>query len=564
MILGKKEVKSVFATVSGIGTTTADIAKLWAERIPQLGIITTKSIGKEPKEGNAEPIICQVSKRSFRNAVGLSNPGCEAFAEELRKIYPLPGGKFLLTSIFGKDAEELRYVAMKLAPYSDGLELNFSCPHAEQGYGASIGSSEELTYELTKAVKESVKMPVVVKLAPNVKDIAKIAKAAERAGADAISAINTSEPKEFLDAYTKKPILTNTIGGLSGEEIRKAGLKCVKEISQAVSIPIIGIGGVFSAKDVQEYLDAGASIIGIGSALAGMSTEKVMRYFEMLESDLENKTNNASKLVANDNIMCYQPFKIKKIETLDSDLKIFYFDKSIAAKPGQFVFTWIPGHHEKPFSIADDAPLTLVVRKVGHHTSKLFQLREGDTLMIRGPYGNSSSFKKSDRVILVGGGTGAAPLRFLAKQLKNPIIFLGCRKNKHLLFKKEFESFGKLIATSEDSNQGCYKLVTEALEDYLSKENVENVYFFNCGPESMMKAAFEIEKEYTSLDKIFCCVERYCACGVGLCGKCAIDGLRLCVDGPVFEGMRLEISQDFGNFRREKNGKRTSFSTSVC
>ncbi|MDP2908622.1 MAG: dihydroorotate dehydrogenase electron transfer subunit [Nanoarchaeota archaeon] len=559
MRLGKKEVKGLFATVSGIGTTTADIIYLWAKRIPQLGIITTKSIGKEPKEGNVEPIICQVGKRSFRNAVGLANPGCEAFAEELKEIYPLPNGKFLLTSIFGKTAEELSCVARVLAPYSDGLELNFSCPHAEKGYGATIGSSKELTYKFTKAVKDVVSIPVVVKLTPNVDNIAEIAKAAEDAGADAISAINTCDPKEFVDSYTKKPVLTNVVGGLSGEEIRKVGLRCVKEISDAVSIPVIGLGGVVNAKDVKDYLDAGASVVGIGSALAGMSTEKVVEYFKLLEKDLSDGTNDAEKLTLDRIVMGYEPFKIKKIKKVADDLKIFYFDKDTDAKPGQFVFTWVPGHHEKPFSIAYNAPLVLAVRKFGHHTSRLFELKKGDTVMIRGPYGNGLAFKDDAEVFLVGGGTGAAPLYFLARQLKNPVIFIGGKNKGQLLFEKELKKLGRLVIATDDGSKGFHGFVTDALKGYLEKNDVKGAYFFNCGPEVMMKKAFEVEKSYTSLDKIYSSVERYCACGVGLCGKCSFDGKRLCVDGPVFDGACLANSKEFGVFKRDKSGKKVSF-----
>ncbi len=555
MKLGRKEVKG-FATVSGICTTTADVIKLWAEKIPQLGIITTKSIGKEPKEGNVEPIICQVSRRSFRNAVGLSNPGCEAFAEELKEIYPLPNGKFLLTSIFGKTVEELQYVAKVLAPYSDGLELNFSCPHAEPGYGSTIGSSKEITYKFTKAVKDVVNVPVVVKLTPNVDNIGEIAKAAESAGADAISVINTCKPEEFIDPYTKKAVLTNVVGGLSGEDIKKVGVKCVKEISDVVSIPIIGLGGVVNANDVKDYLNAGASIVGIGSALAGMSTEKVVEYFKLLEEDLANGTNNAERLTLDKIIMGYEPFKVKKIKKVYKDLKIFYFDKGIDAKPGQFVFTWIPEHHEKPFSIAYNDPLVLAVRKVGSHTSKIFDLKKGSEVMVRGPYGNGIELDKDAEIYLVGGGTGAAPLYFLAKQLKKPVIFLGGKNKKQLLFEKEFKKLGKLVVATDDGSKGFHGFVTEALEDYLKKNKVGDAYFFNCGPEIMMKKAFDIEKRHTSLEKVYASVERYCACGVGMCGKCAIDGKRLCVDGPVFEGVNLEASEDFGSFKRDKTTKK--------
>ena len=552
--IGKKEINGLFATVSGIGTTTTDIIKLWAEKIPQLGIITTKSIGKEVKEGYSEPILCQVDKKTFRNAVGLTNPGCKDFAQELKEIYPLPNNNFLLTSIFGKTAEELQYVAKTLAPYSDGLELNFSCPHAEKGYGSSIGSSKELTYKFTKAVKDVVDIPVVVKLTPNVDNIAEIAKAAENAGADAIAAINTCEAKETLENHTKKPILSNVKGGLSGQGIKDIGLKCIKEISDVVSIPIIGMGGISSAKDVKDYLDSGASVIGVGSALASMNTETIAKYFEYLDSDLKNGTNQAEGLTLNKIVMQYSPFKIKKIKQVSNDLKIFYFDKSLEAKPGQFVFTWIPGHHEKPFSIAYNDPLVLAIREVGYHTSELFKLKEDDELMVRGPYGNKLVFQEDANVLLVAGGTGVAPIHFMAKQLNNPVIFTGGKNKDQILFKDEFEKIGKLVVATDDGSMGFKGSVTDALEDYLQKNNPKDVYFFNCGPELMMKKALDIEKNYTNVANIHCSVERMCSCGVGLCGKCSFDGLRACVDGTIFDGVYLENSKDFGVQRRDKCG----------
>lgn len=556
--LGKKEVKGLFATVSGVCANTSDVIHLWAKKIPQLGVITTKSIGKESKQGNPEPILCQVDKKTFRNAVGLANPGCEAFARELKEIYPLPDGKFLLTSIFGKTAEELKYVAKTLAPYSDGLELNFSCPHAEPGYGSSIGSSKELTYRFTKAVKDVVDIPVVVKLTPNVDNIKEIAKSAEDAGADAISAVNTYNPEETLENHTKKPILSNVHGGMSGEGVKEVGLKCVKDISSVVSIPIIGMGGVSSAQDVKAYLNAGADIVGIGSALAGMNTDTIIKYFECLDSDLENGTNNAKNLTLDRIIMQYNPFKIKKVQQVSDDLRIFHFDKGLEAKPGQFVFTWLPGCHEKPFSIAYDDPLVLAVRKVGHHTSGLFKLKENDQLMIRGPYGNGVVFNKDANVFLVAGGTGVAPVYFLTRKLNNPTVFLGCKSKDQILFKEEFEKLGKLVVSTDDGSLGFHGLITDALEEYLEKKDIKDCYFFNCGPEVMMRKAFDIEKKYSDLSSIYCSVERMCSCGIGLCGKCSFDGLRACVDGTVFDGVRLEKSKDFGIRKREKDGSLVS------
>jgi len=555
MKLGKKKIKG-FATVSGIGTTTSDIIKLWSKKIPSLGLITTKSVGLDPKKGNSEPIICQLDEKTFRNAVGLTNPGCHKFAEELKEIYPLPDDKFLLTSIFGKTADELRQVAEIVAPYTDGLELNFSCPHAEKGYGSTIGSSKDLTYKFTKAVKDAVDLPVVVKLTPNVNNIGEIAKAAENAGADAIAAINTYNPDETIEQYTGKPILSNNKGGMSGKGVKDIGLKCVKEISDAVSIPIIGMGGISSAKDVQDYIDAGASIVGIGSALAGMDTQTVIKYFEYLDLDMKNGSDNAKKLTLDKMIMKYKPFKIKKIEKVSSDLRIFHFDKGLKAKPGQFIFTWIPGSHEKPFSIAYDNPLVLAIRKIGHHTSSIFNLKENDELMIRGPYGNSLPLKKDDKVLLVAGGTGAAPAYFLAKQVDNPIIFIGGKTKDQILFKDELEKIGTLVTATEDGSLGFQGFVTDALEDYIKNNNVKDAYFFNCGPELMMEKSFDIEKKYTDLSRIFCSIERMCSCGTGLCGKCSFDGLRSCVDGAIFDGIHLDKSSDFGNYRRNKTGEK--------
>ncbi len=559
MKLGKKEIKGLFATVSGVGTTNGDIINLWAKLIPQIGIITTKSIGLEPKQGNPEPIICQVNEKTFRNAVGLPNPGCKAFAEELKKIYPLSEGKFLLTSIFGKTTEELQIIAQTLAPYSDGLELNFSCPHAEEGYGSYIGSSKELTAKYTKAVKDVVDIPIVVKLTPNVQNIVEIAKAAEEAGADAISAINTYNPKKFLDKHTKQPILSHEIGGMSGKEIKKIGLKCVEEIAKNVSIPIIGMGGISSAFDVKDYLNAGASIVGIGSALAGMNTNTIVKYFNLLEEDIKYGSNKAQKLTLDKIIMNHSPFQIKRIEKIDKDLRIFYFDKGLNANPGQFVFTWIPGHQEKPFSIAYNDPLVLVVRKVGYHTSKLFELQEGDKVMIRGPYGNGIKFHKDAKVILVGGGTGAAPLYFLAKKLNHPKIFLGGKTKKQLILEEEFKKEGELFISTDDGSKGYKGYVTDHLRRYLHHCKNSDIYFFNCGPEKMMKAAFDIQKEHVPLTNIYCCIERVCSCGIGLCGKCDFDGKRICVDGPVIDGLELSQSKDFGNARRDKTSKKVYF-----
>ncbi|MEM2974458.1 MAG: tRNA-dihydrouridine synthase, partial [Candidatus Micrarchaeia archaeon] len=158
--IGDKEISGRFTIPSGIITTTTDSILRIARDIPEIGILTTKSVGPAEKEGNREPILASVGDGTFINAVGLANPGADEFASELKCIYPLPDKKFLLTSIFGSTEQELQRVARTVAPYSDGLELNFSCPHAGSGYGLAIGSSPELTEKMTESVKEVVDIPV--------------------------------------------------------------------------------------------------------------------------------------------------------------------------------------------------------------------------------------------------------------------------------------------------------------------------------------------------------------------------------------------------------------------
>jgi dihydroorotate dehydrogenase (NAD+) catalytic subunit len=532
--IGDKEIKFPFTIPAGIVTTVPETIELFAREVPEIGILTTKSIGLKPSLGNVEPIYAQCSSQTFINAVGLANLGYKEFARGLEKIYPLPNGKFLLTSIFGSMAEEFVEIAKGLEHCSDGLELNLSCPHADKGYGKYIGISDKLVETITRAVKNAVDIPVFVKLTAEAKDIGKIAKAGIKGGADGISAINTTVGM-LIDPYTGSPVLSHVYGGVSGSRIKPIGLNCVKKIREAVgpTIPIIGMGGIRSARDVMKYHRAGANLYGIGTALTGMNTKHIKEYFHQLVVDLKNETNHAERMVINRMIMQFKPYKITQIKQMDNDLKVFYFDKDIEARPGQFVFTWIPGVAEKPFSIADNEPLTLVVRKVGNFTSRLFGFGIGDKIMIRGPYGYGFPMMKD--ACLVAGGTGAAPLYFLAKQLKNPTIFVAGKTSKQLVFKEEFKKLGILFVCTEDGSEGKKGLVTELLEKHL-RTGARYTCFFNCGPEPMIAKAIDIEKRYIDPERIFASIERYTKCGVGICGSCSLNGYRTCVDGPVFDG----------------------------
>ncbi|MDH3644774.1 MAG: tRNA-dihydrouridine synthase, partial [Gammaproteobacteria bacterium] len=273
-----KSLTSPFTIPSGIVATAVPIIEYVFRNIPQVGVMTTKSIGLEPRAGYREPILSQYAPGCFVNAVGLTNPGAQRSAELFARLQ-VPDDRFLLTSIFGGSVAEFVEVARILAPHSDGLELNLSCPHAK-GYGMAMGQDPELVREITAAVKAAVQIPVVPKLTPNADNIAEIAEAAVAGGADALCAINTVGPGYF--SAHGHPVLSNELGGMSGKGILPIGLKCVREIAACVDVPIIGCGGISSAADVNAFRAAGASVFGVGSALIGMTSPEIEDYFEAL------------------------------------------------------------------------------------------------------------------------------------------------------------------------------------------------------------------------------------------------------------------------------------------
>ena len=527
-----KEISGEFTIPSGIVTTSASVIQRIANSIPQIGVLTTKSIGLEEKKGNREPVITQYAPGCFTNAVGLTNPGALKFAEQLAQI-KIPKDKFLLVSIFGKNAEEFASVAKILESVSDGFELNLSCPHAT-GYGMAIGQDPVLVKEIVKAVKQVVKIPIIVKLTPNALSIADIAKAAVEGGADGICAINTVGPGYYT--VDGNPVLTNKKGGLSGSGILPIGLKCVKEISDAIKVPIIGCGGIATAKDVIEYKKAGANIIGIGSALYGLSTERLRKYFSELENDIIHNTSNAEKLIEKELSMAFTKHKLIENKKLADDLSLLIFDGEIKVSAGQFVFLWIPNEMEKPFSVLDTKPLTLLIQKVGCFTEKLVNLSAGTEVYFRGPYGVPIEVEEGTKIILVGGGCGAAALYQIAKDFKNTEMFFGARDKNHLCYTEEIKKYCPLQISTNDGSMGCKGFVTEILEKRLielKQKGEQKVLFFNCGPEVMIHATTAVEKKYFSAEKIFNSIDYKTKCGVGICGSCSTKtGKRACVDGP--------------------------------
>ena len=230
-----------------------------------LGTFPFKGTTKDPRFGNPTPRIAECSM-GMLNAVGLQNPGVEAVInEELPKLKPV-FHKPVMANISGFSVDDYVYTAQKLdAEEQVGwLEINISCPNVHGG-GMSFGTDPDAAYEVVHAVRQVTKKPLIAKLSPNVTDITAIAKACEKAGADAVSLINTLLGMR-IDLKTKKPVLANTTGGLSGPAVFPVAVRMVYQVHKAVSIPVIGMGGVSSAEDVIEMMMAGASAVEIGAA----------------------------------------------------------------------------------------------------------------------------------------------------------------------------------------------------------------------------------------------------------------------------------------------------------
>ena len=530
-----KTLSGPFTIPSGIVTCSANIIQRFFNQIPEVGVLTTKSIGPEPRLGYREPILTQFEPGSFTNAVGLTNPGADRSKELLSEL-EIPEDRFLLISIFGGSVEEYVEVAKKLAPYGDGLELNLSCPHAK-GYGMAMGQDPELVEEITRAVKAAVDIPVVPKLTPNVPNVDEIALAAAAGGADAICAINTMGP-ECYEAHNH-PILSNEQGGVSGKVILPTALRCVEQIHATVDCPIIACGGISSAENVRQFQQAGASIIGVGSAVIGMNTNEIANYFQILTQDLEEGTENAEELVRYDIDMDFQAVTLVDNERITDDICILTFDRKIDIQAGQFVFIWIPGLGEKPFSALVDDPFKLAVINLGVFTEDLMTVGPGTEAYIRGPYGNPITPPENTKIIAVAGGTGLAAVYQVARDFGNTEIFFGARSAERLYFEKESAKVSNLHIATDDGSRGHHGVITELLEEYLSElpeDELGSLVFYNCGPAPMVHAAEEIERKYSSPERIYNAIDYLTKCGVGICGACdAPDGRRLCVDGPFLD-----------------------------
>lgn len=236
--------------------------------LSRLGAVVVKGIAMKPSHGNPTPRVAEVTS-GMLNAIGLQGPGVEKFLHGNEYLpFLRTTGAVVIVNIWGKKLEEYRDVAARLEADKVGiaaLEINISCPNVKEG-GVAFGTDLKLAHEAVAAVRSATTLPLITKLSPNVSKIGDFAKVAADAGSDMISLINTITGMA-IDIETRRPLIANLTGGLSGPAIKPIAVRMVYEVAQAVKIPIIGMGGIMSGEDAIEFMLAGASAVAVGTAI---------------------------------------------------------------------------------------------------------------------------------------------------------------------------------------------------------------------------------------------------------------------------------------------------------
>jgi len=252
-------------------------------------------------------------------------------------------------------------------------------------------------------------------------------------------------------------------------------------------------------------------------------------------------------------------YRIKRIVNEAPNVKTFYLPVQLEFSPGKFVMLWVPGFDEKPFAltVCNKREVAITVKGRGPFTKKLFSLKEGALLGLRGPYGHGFSLEGVKRACIVAGGVGIAAVVLLAEELarrKARVDFVhGCKSKEDVLFKKRLFRIARLHIATEDGSCGEKGYCTGILERLLKKKKYDMLYC--CGPEVMMKFVLQLCNKYNVPAEF--AVERYMKCGQGVCGQCSLDEFLCCTDGPVFSREKLNKSKEFGKVCYEKTGKKS-------
>lgn len=533
----------ILSTVSGVGTTKDELIRLFDRSIPSVDIITTKSFQVTPNPGNREPIVCSPSSGNFGNSVGLRNPGMDVILPEIKALREDGLRAILNISLSASNPEDFITLVKAFDPYADMLELNFSCPHAAAGFGASIGSDAEIASSYVEAICKAYperKALLIIKLTPNVPDIGAIAKAVIDKGADGIAAINTVGPKLYIEPHSGKPILNNKLGGkggASGEWVREEALSCISAIRKAIGDEpiILGMGGVTRPVDARAMIEAGADSVGIGSALSRVNPQKWEDYFNAMK-----RGGDVSSLLTDDLPLQYTPHTVISKE-MHKDVMILTITGSMDCKAGEFVFLWIPGKGEKPFSVAVNDPLTFLIKKRGAFTEALFELEPGDEVYTRGLSGKPMVYRKSAKALLIGGGTGSAVLPLIGDMLRKDgtemDIRVGVveRENGKEPLEDVLSSYGKVMFVADDGKPG------RVLDTITAEDVAGDTACYIVGPGKMMQKAAEILSSLgVADDSIYLSMEKNTMCGIGMCGECVCGGHLPCKEGTFFTWKTLK------------------------
>jgi dihydroorotate dehydrogenase (NAD+) catalytic subunit len=572
------------------------------------GLVTSKSLSLEPRVGHEGPVVAEYGA-GILNSMGLCNPGIEEGLAEVNRFVEQTGAP-ILVSLFATNKEDFAELARRVNDSAATfVELNLSCPNVMDEYGIPLSSSKEMVAVIVEAVKKVSRLPVLAKLSPNAMDIPSIALAAEQSGADGLTLINTVGPGLLIDPFARKPILYPIYGGVSGPAIKPIALKIVYDCARRVKIPIVGMGGVSTGLDAVEMLMAGASLVGVGSALwqkgirvieeinqgilrfletEGFPSvdalpriskgEKALREGKDRTCDITElpRVNTSSTLLSSSpHLHTRGPFlpgritePIRRVKEEGVSAKTLYVEldgyrQESPPLPGQFFMLTDYQGGEKPISVseAERTPegvlqLGFTIKVAGPFTRRFQEKGVGDLLSLRGPYGNPFSIR-AGRVLLVGGGCGTAPLHFLARTLLGAgaevTVVNGARTAGELLFSDRFASLPvRSIEVLEDRDK---KTAVDRVRELLKQEVFDFVYA--AGPEMML---YNLRPLLDKVDYEFL-MERYMKCGVGICGSCTCDptGIRLCVEGPVLPRAMVEQLTDFGVYKRDPSGKKVPF-----
>lgn len=545
---GRKSGTILLATVSGVGSTKPAMVKYFDRKVQAVGLVTTKSYQVFRNPGNREPIITEPEPGCFGNAVGLRNPGLEQAVAEMAGIRSEGFDGILTISVSASSVDDFITLIQALDPYADIIELNFSCPHAAPGYGASIGCDPELSANYMRAIRDAVgdsgRALLFPKLTPNTEDIGEVARRAAQAGADGISAVNTVGPERYLEPHSGSPILNNALGGKGGKSgtwIFETAVACVGEIRRSVGpdMPIIGMGGVSTGREAAEMRLAGADAVGIGSALGKVRQQDWPSYLAAVKEEAEaiiagnTADDRASGYLRKESSMQYQPFRIAEKASPAEGIGLIQLDGKLDCGPGEYVFIWLPGVGEKPFSAARTDPLTFLIKDRGPFSKALLQAEPGETVYVRGVYGAEVDLPEKARAVIVAGGTGIAVLPALADKLSRagtPMTFYyGTSSDSaaEVPLRKELESCGSFRAAADEGISG------RILDIFSEKESdLSDAAMFIVGPERFMFRAAEMAgRSGADTGAIMLSMERPSMCGVGMCGECACGDHLTCQYG---------------------------------